>query len=214
MYLEKRWLVPAALSFLLLGALLAVVMLVVGSRFPEASGAVRATEIASDQKPNKAAEPAPPPAPTPAPPPAELAPPAPDVSPVTQRDAVVADAAPEVAPSDEPVGTETENRQKNSRGFGDIGMQFQDVTVNAPITNIHISNQGNNNATNVNLGKGNTIVSKQSRLQSNRSDGGVLAEKEPPKTTSTKASQPSKDDGAPSAPSDSPKPDKAVPAND
>jgi hypothetical protein len=42
-------------------------------------------------------------------------------------------------------------------GFGDIGMQFQQSPVNAPITNVHISNEGNNNSNNTIVGNHNTI---------------------------------------------------------
>jgi hypothetical protein len=48
--------------------------------------------------------------------------------------------------------------QVNTRGFGDIGMQFQDSPVNAPITNVHVSNSGDNNVTNVITGDNNVIV--------------------------------------------------------
>jgi hypothetical protein len=36
-------------------------------------------------------------------------------------------------------------------------MQFQESPVNAPITNVHNSNQGNNNANNTIVGDNNTI---------------------------------------------------------
>jgi len=52
--------------------------------------------------------------------------------------------------------------QVNTRGFGDIGMQFQNVDVNAPISNDHISSAGNNNITNSNAGQGNTIINNGS----------------------------------------------------
>jgi hypothetical protein len=61
-------------------------------------------------------------------------------------------------------------------------MQFQDVEINAPITVVHVSNEGNNNATNVNIGDGNRSASEQRRLQSNRSDGG-----QPPASSSVAA---------------------------
>ena len=48
--------------------------------------------------------------------------------------------------------------QVNTRGFGDIGMQFQNSPVNAPITNVHISNEGNNNSNNTIVGDNNTIM--------------------------------------------------------
>jgi hypothetical protein len=49
------------------------------------------------------------------------------------------------------------NSQVNTRGFGDIGMQFQESPVNAPITNVHNSNEGNNNSNNTIVGDNNTI---------------------------------------------------------
>jgi hypothetical protein len=52
--------------------------------------------------------------------------------------------------------------QINTRGFGDIGMQFQNTVVGGPIFNNHISNQGNDNITNSNLGSGNTIINNGS----------------------------------------------------
>jgi hypothetical protein len=47
--------------------------------------------------------------------------------------------------------------QVNTDGFGDIGMQFQQSPVNAPITNVHISNEGNNNSNNTIVGDHNKI---------------------------------------------------------
>lgn len=47
--------------------------------------------------------------------------------------------------------------QVNTRGFGDIGMQFQNSDVNAPITNVHISNPGDNNSNNTIVGDNNVI---------------------------------------------------------
>jgi hypothetical protein len=48
--------------------------------------------------------------------------------------------------------------QVNTDGFGDIGMQFQNSPVNAPITNVHISNEGNNNSNNTIVGDHNVII--------------------------------------------------------
>ena len=42
--------------------------------------------------------------------------------------------------------------QGNDGGFGDIGMQFQNVNVLAPINIVHISNEGNGNTNSVNFG--------------------------------------------------------------
>ncbi|HEY4402708.1 MAG TPA: hypothetical protein VGO38_11845 [Acidimicrobiia bacterium] len=50
------------------------------------------------------------------------------------------------------------NAQVNTDGFGDIGMQFQNSPVNAPITNVHISNEGNNNSNNTVVGDNNVII--------------------------------------------------------
>jgi hypothetical protein len=48
--------------------------------------------------------------------------------------------------------------QVSTGGFGDIGMQFQNSPVNAPITNVHISNEGNNNSNNTIVGDNNLII--------------------------------------------------------
>jgi hypothetical protein len=48
--------------------------------------------------------------------------------------------------------------QVNTDGFGDIGMQFQNSPVNAPITNVHISNEGSNNSNNTVVGDNNVII--------------------------------------------------------
>ena len=47
--------------------------------------------------------------------------------------------------------------QVTTGGFGDIGMQFQNSDVNAPIVNVHNSSSGNNNSTNTIVGDNNTI---------------------------------------------------------
>lgn len=169
MYIEKRWLVPFALCLLLLSALAAVVLLAVGSRLP--SGSLNPAEIASaGAQPDApdapcilpAAEPVPAAEPAPS---AEVVPAA-LVAPRTDRS--VGTSSPEEVVN---IATLASDRtQINTRGFGDIGMQFQDVNINAPITNVHISNQGNNNSTNVNIGENDRIVSDQEQLQSNRSD--------------------------------------------
>lgn len=72
----------------------------------------------------------------------------------------VAAAATPVTPASTTAGGNP--TQINTRGFGDIGMQLQNTNVNAPITNIHISNTASGSATianNVNVGSGNTITS-------------------------------------------------------
>jgi hypothetical protein len=198
MYIEKRWLVPAALSLLLLGALFAIVLLLLGSRVPDVTGSARAAEISSAAKGSQEAEPedegsdAPAPEVVPAAaltPPTNLAPPVDAVPVADTSDAVPAppvatDAAPSIPQPEEVVDIETlgsKDTQINTRGFGDVGMQFQNVNVNAPITNVHISNQGNNNSTNVNIGDHDKIVSEQEHLQANRRDGGgQLGDSQPP----------------------------------
>ena len=169
MYIEKRWLVPGILTVLLFGALLAVAMLLLGQRIPEASGASPTADVAPAEHRAvhlTAARVEPDAAATPPLAVAAALPPRPAEAPIDH----VA-AAPEHQRPAEHVEIDTE-KQSNSRGFGDIGRQFQTVNVNAPITNVHISNQGNNNATNVAVGDQNVVVSKQKDLESNRSDGG------------------------------------------
>ena len=168
MYIEKRWLVPGVLTVLLFGALLAVALLLLGQRIPEASGAAP-TGNAAEHRPVQltAARCEPDPEATPQlavaatlPPPAPL--------PVVEPDQ-------RQQQPEELIAIDTRNTgptQINTRGFGDIGMQFQDVTVNAPITNVHVSNQGNNNATNVAIGDDNVVVSEQKDLESDRTGGG------------------------------------------
>jgi hypothetical protein len=48
--------------------------------------------------------------------------------------------------------------QVNTDGFGDIGMQFQHSPETAPITNVHISNEGNNNSNNTIVGDHSWII--------------------------------------------------------
>ena len=168
MYIEKRWLMPGILSLLLFGALFAVALVLLGQQIPVASGAAPDAGATAEHRPVQltAALCEPDPAAV-----APLAvgatlPPPPPVEPVA--------LVPERPQPEEQVSIATQNTgdtQINTRGFGDIGMQFQDVTINAPITNVHISNQGNNNATNVAVGDQNVVVSRQKNLKSNRSDG-------------------------------------------
>jgi hypothetical protein len=54
-----------------------------------------------------------------------------------------------------------QDSQVNTRGFGDIGMQFQKSPVEAPIVNVHNSNQGNNNANNTIVGDHDLIINTQ-----------------------------------------------------
>jgi hypothetical protein len=88
--------------------------------------------------------------------------PAPTVCPATPAAATV--AAPSVLPA--PIGINQNvsgssnlsvagrgnQTQGNDGGFGDVGMQFQNVNVLAPINIVHISNEGNGNTNSVNFG--------------------------------------------------------------
>jgi hypothetical protein len=47
--------------------------------------------------------------------------------------------------------------QVNTDGFGDIGLQFQKSPVAAPISNVHVSNEGDNNSNTI-VGDHNTII--------------------------------------------------------
>jgi len=160
MYIEKRWLVPAGLSLLLVGAFFAGALLLLGSRFGPAPATLSPAQIRSieaqsrDSRPVTEAVPVAAPAPIPA---VQAAP-----------AAVVQPASPV---PEEVVGISTRGTsQINTRGFGDIGLQFQDVNINGPITMVHVSNQGNNNSTNIATGTADRISSDQRHLQSNRSD--------------------------------------------
>jgi len=195
MYIEKRWLVPAGLSLLMVGAFFAGALLFLGSRMtqlpvqmPTAQTSVEAQPKAPNPAPQAAlvadpvasvlpdagVAPSPEVIPTPhAAPRAEALTAAPVTGlasqPVDAADAMPAGPAPEEVVDIATPGSGAS--QINTRGFGDIGLQLQDVNINGPVTFVHISNQGNNNSTNVNTGAGDRIVSDRSHLQSNRSDG-------------------------------------------
>ena len=181
MYIEKRWLVPTALTLVLFGALFAMALLLVD---------VDPAEIASNEHQSKAPELVSRQAPICDPPPtvthvAETAPPVAPTAPIVPAARTVPSGAapvpavgsPGTPQPEEVVDIETVDSsatQITTRGFGDVGMQFQrDVQINAPITVVHVSNEGNNDATNANIGEENRAVSEQEQLQSNRSDGSV-----------------------------------------
>jgi hypothetical protein len=157
MYIEKRWLVPAALSLLLLGALLAVALVLLGSRPPRLSGSLSVSDVSNVELDSRTHEPVSQGAPSSDPPPSD----------VPAADAPARTQAPEEAVDIATAGT----TQINTRGFGDVGLQLHDVEISGPITIVHISNQGNNNSTNVNTAENDRIVSEQEHLESNRSDG-------------------------------------------
>ena len=186
MYIEKRWLVPLTLSLLLVGTFLAVVVLVLGSAASRASDRVIDALPVGQTPPCLNA-------PSISVPVVEVSTPAPEV-------AAAASAGGEgSSPQEvETISTvDSQGTQNNTRGFGDVGMQFQNVDVNGPINIVHISNQGNNNSNNVNLGDDSRILSAQDQLQSNRTDGAapvaVAATGAPPTTavTADLAPQPS-----------------------
>ncbi len=160
MYIDKRWLVPAGLSLLLVGAFFAGALLLLGSRFGQAPATLSSAQLRSieaqsrESRPITEATPAADPAPIPA---------------VQAGPAAV--AQPTSSVPEEVVGISTRGTsQINTRGFGDIGLQFQDVNINGPITMVHVSNQGNNNSTNIATGTADRVESDQRHLQSNRSD--------------------------------------------
>ena len=131
----QRWQTPACLSLVLIAAILFVFSL--GLRIDARSVAVAQSPVAAET-------------------------PAPTVCPATPAAATV--AAPSVLPA--PIGINQNvsgssnlsvagrgnQTQGNDGGFGDVGMQFQNVNVLAPINIVHISNEGNGNTNSVNFG--------------------------------------------------------------
>jgi|ERR1035437_1304512 hypothetical protein len=131
----QRWQTPACLSLVLIAAILFVLSL--GLRIDARSVAVAQSPVAAET-------------------------PAPTVCPATPAAATV--AAPSVLPA--PIGINQNvsgssnlsvagrgnQTQGNDGGFGDVGMQFQNVNVLAPINIVHISNEGNGNTNSVNFG--------------------------------------------------------------
>ncbi|MGI9023178.1 MAG: hypothetical protein ACR2HV_08115 [Acidimicrobiales bacterium] len=194
MYIEKRWIVPATLSLLLLSALFAALVLLLGTRFSQASGNLGPTELASAGPRSLV------PDPSCATPVTALAATTPEVVPAApaapQSGGFSSRQAPEEVVHINTAGSD--RTQINTRGFGDIGMQFQDVNINAPITNVHISNEGNNNSNNVVIGDHDSVVSNQEDLESNRSDA-----PEQPTAVSTDTTTPPPADAAPTANSSS-----------
>jgi hypothetical protein len=94
----------------------------------------------------------------------------------------VAVAAP-AAPAAQPVSRR--DTQINTGGFGDIGMQFQNSDVNAPISNAHISNNGDGNNNNVNVGQGNMIFQDNSFSFTSGPVSDSQPQTQPPATTPT-----------------------------
>lgn len=59
--------------------------------------------------------------------------------------------------------------QANTEGFGDIGMQFQDSPVDADISNVHVSNEGDNNSNNTIIGNDDAIINGNVGVSANAS---------------------------------------------
>lgn len=137
----QRWQTPACLSLVLIAAILFVFSL--GLRIDARSVAVAQSPVAAET-------------------------PAPTVCPATPAAATV--AAPSVLPA--PIGINQNvsgssnlsvagrgnQTQGNDGGFGDVGMQFQNVNVLAPINIVHISNEGNGNTNSVNFGSAGPVT--------------------------------------------------------
>jgi hypothetical protein len=137
----QRWQAPACLSLVLIAAILFVFSL--GLRIDARSVAVAQSPVAAET-------------------------PAPTVCPATPAAATV--AAPSVLPA--PIGINQNvsgssnlsvagrgnQTQGNDGGFGDVGMQFQNVNVLAPINIVHISNEGNGNTNSVNFGSAGPVA--------------------------------------------------------
>ena len=133
----QRWQTPACLSLVLIAAILFVFSL--GLRTEMRPMAAAQSPVAADT-------------------------PAPTVCPATPAAATVATPAPTLAPapiginqnvsgsSNVAVAGSRNQTQTNDGGFGDVGMQFQNVNVLAPINIVHISNEGSGNTNNVNIG--------------------------------------------------------------
>jgi hypothetical protein len=130
----QRWQTPACLSLVLIAAILFVFSL--GLRTEMRPVAAAQSPVAADT-----------PAPTvcPATPVAAAATPAPPPAPIGINQNVSGSSNLAVAGR----GNQT---QGNDGGFGDVGMQFQNVNVLAPINIVHISNEGSGNTNNVNIG--------------------------------------------------------------
>ena len=133
----QRWQTPACLSLVLIAAILFVFSL--GLR-------TEMRPIAAAQSPVAAVTSAP------------------TVCPATPVATTAATPAPTVAPapfginqnvsgsSNLAVAGRGNQTQGNDGGFGDVGLQFQNVNVLAPINIVHISNEGSGNTNNVNIG--------------------------------------------------------------
>ncbi|HWD52264.1 MAG TPA: hypothetical protein VG412_07675 [Acidimicrobiales bacterium] len=139
----QRWQTPACLSLVLIAAILFVFSL--GLR-------TELRPVATGQTPVAAVTPAP------------------TVCPTTAAATTVATPPPTPPPA--PIGINQNvsgssnlavagrgnQTQGNDGGFGDVGLQFQNVNVLAPINIVHISNEGSGNTNNVNIGPGGPVT--------------------------------------------------------
>ena len=138
----KRWQTPASLSLVLAAAIMLVLAMGYRAGTQPALASTTSTPVQC---------------PSPQPAAAVAAAPVVPVVPVTP--AVPANdnvAGPRASGSgDDILGVLGNHNQTvgNDGGFGDIGMQFQNVNINAPITNVHISGTGNS----VSVGSDNSL---------------------------------------------------------
>lgn len=71
--------------------------------------------------------------------------------------------------------------QVNTRGFGNIGMQFQNSPVGAPISNVHVSNfLANNNSNNTIIGNQDLIINGNAGASAGLFGGAVAATPDAP----------------------------------
>lgn len=133
----QRWQTPVSLSIVLIAAILFVLAL--GLR-------IDARAVAGGQPTL----------------PVDASTPAPTVCPATPAATTLATPTPLPAPiginqnvsgsSNLSVAGRGNQTQGNDGGFGDVGLQFQNVNVLAPIDIVHISNEGSGNTNSVNFG--------------------------------------------------------------
>lgn len=133
----QRWQTPACLSLVLIAAILFVFSLGLRTELRPVATAISPVAAVT---------------------------PAPTVCPATPAATTAAASTPTLAPapiginqnvsgsSNVAVAGSRNQTQTNDGGFGDVGMQFQNVNVLAPINIVHISNEGSGNTNSVNFG--------------------------------------------------------------
>jgi hypothetical protein len=146
----KRWQTPASLSLVLVAAI--ILVLAVGYRaHTQSAGRATLASTTAASAPAQCSGPQLAAATASAPPVAPAATPA-----FPSNNSITAPAGGGSGNDILSVVGSNNQTQGNDGGFGDIGMQFQNVNINAPITNIHVS--GTNNSTNVNVAADNTVT--------------------------------------------------------